>query len=308
MDKELEIAFNSIPLFSDQSLDTVSVERLGGLTNRNFLIETSAGKYVLRLAGDGTDEYIDRIREKKNAEIAVKAGVNAEILFFDEASGTMVTRFIDNAFTMDIDKFKDTGALKRAGQAFRKLHQSPDLFEGEFELFNQIDQYLEVLKKLDARLPDGYSEVQKSAEQVRAALSRHTLPTAACHCDPMVENCIDDGQKIFIIDFEYAGNNDPMWDLGDLSVEGNFSEEQEHIFLRAYFGHEPSAFDFGRMVMYKAMCDLLWTLWGVVQHANQNPVDDFWAYAVGRLARCQTLMADPAFFEHLAAVTDGPQR
>ncbi|MCH1477053.1 MAG: hypothetical protein L7U43_03510, partial [Arenicellales bacterium] len=102
MDKELEIAFNSIPLFSDQSLDTVSVERLGGLTNRNFLIETSAGKYVLRLAGDGTDEYIDRIREKKNAEIAVKAGVNAEILFFDEASGTMVTRFIDNAFTMDI--------------------------------------------------------------------------------------------------------------------------------------------------------------------------------------------------------------
>jgi thiamine kinase-like enzyme len=281
---------------------------LGGLTNRNFLIETSAGKYVLRLAGDGTDEYIDRIREKKNAEIAVKAGVNAEILFFDEASGTMVTRFIDNAFTMDIVKFKDTGALERAGQAFRKLHQSPDLFEGEFELFNQIDQYLEVLKKLDARLPDGYSEVQKSAEQVRAALSRHTLPRAACHCDPMVENCIDDGQKIFIIDFEYAGNNDPMWDLGDLSVEGNFSEEQEHIFLRAYFEHEPSAFDFGRMVMYKAMCDLLWTLWGVVQHANQNPVDDFWAYAVGRLARCQTLMADPAFFEHLAAVTDGPQR
>ena len=70
MDKELEIAFNSIPLFSDQSLDTVNVERLGGLTNRNFLIETSAGKYVLRLAGDGTDEYIDRIREKKNAEIA----------------------------------------------------------------------------------------------------------------------------------------------------------------------------------------------------------------------------------------------
>jgi len=60
--------------------------------------------------------------------------------------------------------------------------------------------------------------------------------------------------------------------------------------------------------MYKAMCDLLWTLWGVVQHANDNPVDDFWAYAVGRLSRCQKLMADPSFFEHLAAVTDGPQR
>jgi len=65
---------------------------------------------------------------------------------------------------------------------------------------------------------------------------RHTLPKAACHCDPMVENCIDDGQKIFIIDFEYAGNNDPMWDLGDLSVEGNFSIEQEHIFFRPTLG------------------------------------------------------------------------
>ena len=171
MDKELEIAFNSIPLFSDQSLDTVTVERLGGLTNRNFLIATSKGKYVLRLAGEGTDEYIDRIREKKNAEVAVKAGVNAEILFFDEVSGTMVTRFIDNAVTMDIDKFKDAGALERTGQAFRKLHQSPDLFEGEFELFNQIDQYLEVLKKLGASLPDGYSEVQKSAS------ARRALPT-----------------------------------------------------------------------------------------------------------------------------------
>ena len=137
MDKELEIAFNSIPLFSDQSLDTVTVERLGGLTNRNFLIATSKGKYVLRLAGEGTDEYIDRIREKKNAEVAVKAGVNAEILFFDEVSGTMVTRFIDNAVTMDIDKFKDAGALERTGQAFRKLHQSPDLFEGSVVDFSQ---------------------------------------------------------------------------------------------------------------------------------------------------------------------------
>ena len=122
----------------------------------------------------------------------------------------------------------------------------------------------------------------------------------------MVENCIDDGNKVFVIDFEYAGNNDPMWDLGDLAVEGHFSTEQERILLSAYFGHDPDPFDVGRMIMYKAMCDLLWTLWGVVQHANQNPVDDFWAYAVGRLQRCRMLMGTEAFSEHLAAVEHGP--
>ena len=122
----------------------------------------------------------------------------------------------------------------------------------------------------------------------------------------MVENCIDDGQKVFIIDFEYAGNNDPMWDLGDLSVEGGFDESQDRTFLTAYFGREPDPFDHGRMVMYKAMCDLLWTLWGVVQHANDNPVDDFWAYAVERLERCKVLMATDTFSKHLVAVDNGP--
>ena len=134
----------------------------------------------------------------------------------------------------------------------------------------------------------------------------HPLPNKPCHCDPMVENCVDNGEKMFIIDFEYAGNNDPMWDLGDISVEGDFSQEQDREFLLAYFNHEPSEFDMGRMVMYKAMCDLLWTLWGVVQHANNNPVDDFWAYAVGRLERCRRLMASGDFPVHLEAVKRGP--
>ena len=122
----------------------------------------------------------------------------------------------------------------------------------------------------------------------------------------MVENCVDNGKKVFIIDFEYAGNNDPMWDLGDLSVEGDFSEEQENIFMTAYFGHEPTPFDVGRMVMYKAMGDLLWTLWGIVQHANNNPADDFWTYAVDRLNRCRTLMSSSEFPKHLSAVQRGP--
>jgi thiamine kinase-like enzyme len=99
--------------------------------------------------------------------------------------------------------------------------------------------------------------------------------------------------------------NDPMWDLGDLSVEGEFSADQDDEMLAAYFGRTPSPAEHGRVVIYKAMCDLLWTLWGLIQLANDNPVDDFRAYAAGRFARCKALMADPAFAEHVKAVSAG---
>ncbi len=306
MNSEVLETLSLINGFEGLDPESTTIERLGGLTNRNYKIVCRHGSYVLRLAGEGTGEYIDRNAEFHNASIASAAGVNADIVHFDVDTGTMICRYIENSVTLDIGGLRDTGALERTGKAFRQLHDCGKDFQGQFELFEQVDQYLKVLQDLGADLPDGYVEVQKDAEQVRAALSSHTLPNKPCHCDPMVENCIDDGKKVFIIDFEYAGNNDPMWDLGDISVEGDFTAKQDHAFMTAYFGHEPGSFDIGRMVMYKAMCDLLWTLWGVVQHANNNPADDFWAYAVSRLNRCRKLLASDDFPRHLEAVNRGP--
>ena len=306
MESEVFEALSSISGFRELDPASVAVTRLGGLTNRNYKIDSALGSHVLRLAGEGTGDYIDRKAEYHNASIASGAGVNAEIVHFDVDSGTMISRYIDNSVTMDIKALRDPGALRRTGWAFRRLHECGDDFRGQFELFQQIDQYLGVLRDLQAALPEGYSDVQRDAELIRSALSMHPLPNKPCHCDPMVENCIDDGEKMFIIDFEYAGNNDPMWDLGDISVEGDFTAEQDREFMTAYFGHEPESFDVGRMVMYKAMCDLLWTLWGVVQHANENPAEDFWAYSVGRLERCRKLMASDGFPAHLESVKRGP--
>jgi len=99
--------------------------------------------------------------------------------------------------------------------------------------------------------------------------------------------------------------NDPLWDLGDLAVEGEFSPALEEELLAAYFPQGPSAAERGRFVIYKAMCDLLWTLWGLVQHANKNPADDFWAYALNRFERCKRLMASKEFDHHVAAVAKG---
>ena len=307
METEVKTALSRIDLFKDVPMQKISTRRLGGLTNRNYEIESPVGHFVLRIPGEGTSDIIDRVVEEHNARIAADAGVNAELLFFDPAEGTMMCRYVENSVTMNSETFKDLGSVKRAAHAFRRLHTCGHPFRSRFELFEQIDNYLAVVKKLEAPIPDGYEDVQREAEAVRAALGEHELPAAPCHCDPLAENFLDVGERMYIIDFEYSGNNDPMWDLGDLSVEADFDEHRDEVFLEAYFGGDPPAFELGRMVMYKAMCDLLWTLWGVVQFANDNPAEDFWAYSVNRLNRCRALMSGDAFPRQLEAVRQGPR-
>ena len=278
-------------------------ERLGGLTNRVFKV----GDYCVRLPGKGTEAYIDRANEAVAAREAARVGVSPELVHVDPSSGVMVTRFLPDVVTLSPEGFAARkGAVARAAQSLHALHGSGAAFPFRFELFAMIDDYLRLLSGKDVALPEGYHDVVAEAEAVRAALAANPVPLAPCHCDPLCENFLDDGEKVWIVDWEYSGMNDPMWDLGDLSVEGQFSAEQDAAMMRAYFGAEPSEFDQGRMVIYKAMCDLLWTLWGLIQLADENPADDFRAYADGRFARCKALMADPAFGAHLAAVARGP--
>jgi thiamine kinase-like enzyme len=284
----------------------IAVTRLGGLTNLVFRVDHGGEQYVLRLPGKGTEEYINRANEAQAAREAAKAGVSPDVLHVDSGTGVMVTRLIDNAVTMSPDKFKSiAGAPARAGEAFRRLHTSGAKFNFRFELFGMIDDYLTVLSTKDVDLPAGYHEAVREAETVRAALAARPLPVVACHCDPLCENFLDTGKRMWIVDWEYSGMNDPMWDLGDLAVEGRFGIDQEEEMIRAYFGGQPGPGERGRIVIYKAMCDLLWTLWGLIQHANRNPADDFWAYSVNRFARCKTLMATAEFPRHVAAVAKG---
>lgn len=303
---EVHARLARIPMFAGLAPGAYEVERLGGLTNRNYRIDVAGDQYVLRIPGDGTGEYIDRKAEEPNSRIAAAAGVNAEVIFFDTGDGVQVTRFIEGAVTMNAERFRDLGAVARAARAFRRIHDCGERFASEFELFGMMDEYLDLLKRKDAWVPDGYRAVQKEAEAVRAALAAHPAPRVPCHCDPLCENFLDTGSRMWIVDWEYAGNNDPMWDLGDVSVEADFGPEQDAVLMEAYFDGHPPADQVGRMVMYKAMCDLLWTLWGAIQHANQNPVDDFEVYANTRFARCQHLMGSAEFGSHLEAVRRGP--
>ncbi len=302
MQDEAEAAMRLVPGYEGVPVEETA--RLGGLTNRVYSVRAGGDTLVLRVPGEGTEAYIDREVEAVNARAAAAAGVAPEVLHADPARGLMLTRHVAGR-TMTPELFREPGAPARAAAAFRQLHRSGVRFDFRFELFAMIEEYLKVLAELKATLPEGYHAAVAEAEAVRAALDAQPAELAPCHCDPLCENFLDTGERMWIVDWEYSGMNDPLWDLGDLSVEGEFGAEQDEEMLAAYFGGAPTAAERGRVVAYKAMCDLLWTLWGLIQHANGNPADDFWAYATNRFERCRRLMRSGDFAGHLAAIRAG---
>lgn len=283
-----------------------SIARLGGLTNLVHRVDMGDRSVIVRIPGEGTDAYIDRAVETHNAYAAARAGVSPEVVYAEPDTGLMITETVPGIATMTPELFKTrVGSPARAGAALAKLHNSGEKFQFRFELFAMIDDYLNVLSTKDVALPDGYHDVVAAAAPVKEVLAEADLPLAPCHCDPLCENFLDDGSVMWIVDWEYSGMNDPLWDLGDLSVEAGMDSSQDTEMMLAYFGRPPNAAEQGRMVIYKAMCDLLWTLWGLIQLADDNPAEDFWTYATGRFARCKALMQAENFNFHVDAVRAG---
>jgi thiamine kinase-like enzyme len=296
----LEGVLARLPMLEGASLATAT--RLGGLTNLNFLVEHQDERYVVRVPGAGTDEYIDRAAEEHAATSAAAAGVNVDVVFFDATDGLMVTRFLDGSVAMSPDRFRDLGAVARAGETIRRLHDDARPFANDFEVFDVIDGYRALLTSKGIELPAVHRDCEAAAEASRHALASSGSRLVPSHCDPLCENFLDTHDRMYLIDYEYAGNNDPMWDLGDLSIEGGFGPEQDAVLLRAYLGADPRPEDVGRMVVFKALCDLVWGLWGLIQHADGNPAEDFLAYGTGRLQRCLTLMSSADYGDHLDAI------
>ena len=303
MDVQVENTIKSIPLLSNVDPSNFRVERLGGLTNQVYHLSGGDHNYCLRIPGAGTDAYIDRKVEKHNALVAEYAGVSPKVHYFSD-DGVMLTEFIPDSTTMSPETFQvNSEAAHQAGESFRQLHECDKPFQFRFEVFAMIEEYLQLLSKgKEVQLPDGYHEVVERSKSIQKALDSNPVELAPCHCDPLSENFIQQGSKMWIVDWEYSGMNDPYWDLGDLSVEAGMSESNELTMLRGYFGRSPTEPEIGRMVMYKALCDLLWTLWGLIQHMNDNPVEDFWAYSIERFTRCVNLVSTDDFSKHMNAI------
>jgi thiamine kinase-like enzyme len=300
-------ALARVPLFGNVRQGGIEIERLGGaLTNVSYKVTVSGAAYALRLARDGTSEYIDRIAEEHNARVAAEAGVNAEVIFFDASDGTMVTRFVEGVSMNAGDGFgRDPSAPVRAARALKRVHGLGRVFRSSFGVFAAIDGYLDLLRAWRTPLPEDNYEVRQRARAVRLALEASPAPLVPCHNDPWPGNLLDADGRVYLIDWEYSGMNDPMWDLANLSVEAAFGPEQDRAMMEAYHGTGLSPALCSRLELYKAMSDLHWSAWGFVQHAEGNPAEDFRSYGLERLGRSKTRMGGADFGRHLSVVRTG---
>ena len=231
-------ALARVPFFRNVPQEVIELQRLdGALTNVCYKVTIDSAAYVLRLAGEGTSDYIDRSAEEHNARVAAVAGVNAEVIYFDARDGTMVTRFIEGvSMNSGVALDQDPRAPVRAARALGRVHRLGRVFRSRFDVFAAIDDYLGLLREDRMQLPESYFEVGRKARAVRRALEASPVPLVPCHNDPWPGNLLDAGGRMYLIDWEYSGMNDPMWDLGDLSVEAGFGPEQDRAMMDAYWG------------------------------------------------------------------------
>jgi thiamine kinase-like enzyme len=300
-------ALARVPLFGNVRQRGIEIERLGGgLTNVSYKVTVSGAAYALRLAGEGTSEYIDRIAEEHNARVAAEAGINPEVIFFDATDGTMVTRFVEGVSMHAAEGFgRDLGAPIRAARALKRVHNLGRVFRSRFDVFAAIDDYLDLLRAWRTPLPEDYYEVRQRARAVRLALEASPAGIVPCHNDPWPANFLDADGRIYLVDWEYSGMNDPTWDLANLSVEAAFGPEQDRAMMEAYHGIGLSPALYSRLELYKAISDLHWSAWGFVQHAEGNRAEDFWRYGLERLGCSKTRMGSADFGRHLSVVRAG---
>jgi thiamine kinase-like enzyme len=243
--------------------------------------------------------------EEVNARAAAEAGVAPEVLYFGE-DGLMLTRFIENAIPLRPDRILESeGALKRGAQALRRLHESGAVFAGTFEAFGRIEEYVAALRRF-LRAPTELEQAAIDAmPKLQTALAAHSAPAKPCHCDPTGRNLLDTGAKVWLVDWEYSGLNDPMWDLAYFSIESLLDETGDSALLTAYLGRNPDSVEIARMAIWKPVCEVQAALWALIQVAEGNPGGDFAGYAKVTFARAAERIRTPDFRTYLAALRRG---
>ena len=204
----------------------------------------------------------------------------------------MVLEFI-NGKTMSRDSLSEPGQPTRMGETIKKLHDGPR-FLLEFNMFRLTKYYLEICKALDITIPDGYLDRAPIFARIEKAMLVNPLPTVPCNNDLLAENYIDDGEQLWLIDYEYSGNNDPTFELGNTCQEMQFNEDQINEICAAYFGEvRPDLI--ARMKLNMIMSDVGWGLWAAIQQRISTINFDFRGWAIERWGRAVDKMHSMEF-------------
>jgi len=274
-----------------------SLEPLGGgITNRNFKVTLLDGaQVVLRIGGKDTELLgIDRDNEHAATRAAADAGLAPEVIAFVEPEGYLVTRFVGGR-PVPVEEVRTTQALREIAGGLLRLHEGPAI-PGRFDSFRVVEAYCATATTHGVAVPAGYTTAKDVADRIEQA--RGVQPPVPCHNDLLNANFITDGERIWIVDWEYAGMGDRFFDLANFSINHELSDDENEELLRMYFG-EVSEDDVRSLTLMRFMSDFREAMWGVVQQGISELDFGFADYAGSHFERLRATAADPAFREAL---------
>jgi thiamine kinase-like enzyme len=272
----------------------------GGLTNQNFKVVTGTGCYVARIWSDeGALLGIDREREHRNSVLAAGAGVGAPVIEFRPQDRVLVLGFVEGRTLANAD-VGDAAMIPRIAAACRSLHAA-GRFAGDFDMFEIQPRYYATATAAGMRIPLGYADLLPAFEAARAALAVRDEGTVPCNNDLLAANFIDDGSRLWLIDYEYSGNNDACFELGNIAAESGLGDDALAALVTAYYGR-PRRSRIARAELFGLVARYGWTLWGAIQHARSELDFDFWSWAMEKYEVAAAAFTSPAYQRLLADV------
>lgn len=269
------------------SKDVSEIVPAGGMTNKNYRVCIKNTRYILRIAGIGTEEMINRNTEMFNSAIASERGYNVEVPYFNLETGVKISKFIENAETLTPRSIKKEENLSQVTKILRNLHEDKCFkMDNEFNMFRELEKYEEILKKDNGTFFEDYKEVRKKVMSLEEELEKCGGRKVPSHNDLVAANLVKDtAGKIYLIDWEYSGINDDMWDLAALSLENDFSEDDIELMFKLYLNGKDADEKTRRRLIINQICqDVLWAVWTLIKEAEG---DDFGTYGVDRYNRAK---------------------
>ena len=267
----------------------------GGITNHNYKIEVDGETVVLRIGGKDTELLgIDRRAEEAAARMAASVGVGPEVVTVVQPEGYLVTRFIEGQ-PVPLEAMQRTETLSAVADSVRAIHNGSPL-PSRFNAHRVVEAYAATAAARGVSPPEEFAWAKDLGDRIEAA--RGPQPLVPCHDDLLNANFIDDGTRIRIVDWEYAGMGDRFFDLGNFSVKHDLDVEHDEVLLRAYAGGV-QATDLASVRLMRFMGAFFESMWGVVQQAISELDFDFVAYARENFERLRAIGSDPRFADWL---------
>ena len=282
----------------------------GGLAHVTYAVSTEAGaRYVVKFLTQEMDDFGLMIPIGDligNTAAAGESGVGARVVQALPELPALVLEYIDGR-TLDTPDLAEAGYIPRIGRAIRDLHTKAPPMRNATVIWKFLDDYLALIAKHTLACPDAILDWLPTVRRIQDALAVHALPPVPSNNDLLAKNIMDDG-RIRIIDYDFSGMNDPMFDVGDLAMEGDYDPDQIRTACTAYFGsHDPV--QYARASLFGIAAQYTWSLLFVGMDAllTDSPAEgfDYWQEASSRWDWTRTKLEDPSLESLITAASAG---